>query len=926
MNVEGKKHRARLLLLVGLVNSLTVTILCIVTSLIGLFEIPELDFYDLLTKTKSTKKINPHIVLVGVTESDIKYLNGWPISDRNLAIILNKIKAQSPHSIALDIYRDFPVFEGYSELQKVFETTPNLIGVENVLLSTDPNEVIAQSVAPPEFLAQNNQVAIANLIFDQDFVVRRAFLAVVPPNSRDQKSKLSLSARLALDYLADKDIKPKAISNQQFSYQLGKSIFYRLKKNSGGYTKAQIRGNQILINYQGEPCNIAEKCMFKQVSIQDLLENNIPSDLFKDKIVIFGAFSSSLNDFFYTPYDSPMYGIEIHGHITSQIIEAALEGNALIKTLPELVEWLWIFLWVSTGSLFGILLGQKRWEFAGIFPISAFLILINHHLFSNNIWLPIVAPFAGIYLSLITAAIYLFWQQLKSYTQDLEVQVMERTVELEKKNQVLAIQNIQLDKAREIADAANRAKSQFLANMSHELRTPLNAILGFSQLMNRDPNLNLTQDTYLSIINRSGEHLLGLINDVLDMAKIEAGQMSLNVNSFDLRATLGVIGETFILKAAEKGLDLEFVIQDSVPQYIMGDEKKIRQILLNLLSNSLKFTEFGFVRLLVQVAEKEEEQYVLSFVVQDTGEGIKETEIQTIFTSFTQTESGVRSNQGTGLGLPISRKFVRMMGGDIFVTSRVGVGTTVRFTIKVQSVLKELIQLPQKQQRVIALAPNQAVYKILIVDDHWVNRKLLEQLLTHIGFTVKEAENGQEAIALWESWQPHLIWTDVRMPILNGYDMTREIRRREMRKCAENGSIEKTIILAITASILKEEEIRIAASGCDGFVRKPFQEDEVLNLMKSFLDIQYLYEDLQRDLPISKGYGSSTIDKSNLHAQISLTSQQWRENLKNNAIVGDDQNIFLLLEELPTAAKDLKATLKGWTEEFRFDLIQDLLL
>ena len=442
--------------------------------------------------------------------------------------------------------------------------------------------------------------------------------------------------------------------------------------------------------------------------------------------------------------------------------------------------------------------------------------------------------------------------------------------------------------------------------------------------MNRDPNLNSTQDTYLSIINRSGKHLLELINDVLDMAKIEAGRMSLNISSFNLKSTLETIEEIFILKAAEKQLELEFLIQDSVPKIIKSDEKKLRQILLNLLGNSIKFTDSGLVRLLVEVVEKNNEEYILSFTVEDTGDGIKDTEISSLFTAFIQTESGLKSNQGTGLGLPISRKFVQMMGGDIFVTSQVGQGTAFRFTIAVQESQDTIAIAPETPPKVIGLAPNQKTFKVLIVDDQWVNRKLLEQLLAGIGFEIQEAENGREAIAVWESWQPHLIWTDIRMPILDGYELSREIRQREQQCNIDTSSKQRTIILAITASILKEEEDKIAESGCDGFVRKPFQENEILTLMQDFLQVRYLYEEKRNSIPPSTKQ-PSPINNSDLRIQLEKIPGEWREELKRNVIVGDDQKIFLLLEELPDSARCLKQILKDWTEEFRFDLIQDLL-
>ena len=288
MSNNSKKSSNFYLLKIILGNSLIVTCLSITLSLLGILEIPELDFYDLLKRRQPTQEIDPHIVLVGVTESDLEYLNGWPISDRDLAKILNKIKSHNPHSIALDIYRDFPVFEGYEELEAFFKTTPNVIGIETIQLSSDQNEVIAQPIKPPPVLAEKNQVAIANLSFDQDFAIRRAFLAARPPDS--DESKLSLAARLAIDYLADQNIQLTPIPNQDFTYQLGKSKFAILNPNAGGYagdySKKHIRGNQILLNYRGKPCNFEANCRFKKISVEELLESQIETNLLKNKIVI----------------------------------------------------------------------------------------------------------------------------------------------------------------------------------------------------------------------------------------------------------------------------------------------------------------------------------------------------------------------------------------------------------------------------------------------------------------------------------------------------------------------------------------------------------------------------------------------------------------------------------------------------------------
>lgn len=393
----------------------------------------------------------------------------------------------------------------------------------------------------------------------------------------------------------------------------------------------------------------------------------------------------------------------------------------------------------------------------------------------------------------------------------------------------------QVQTAKEVADAANKAKSEFLANMSHELRTPLNAILGFVQIMTKDKALLPEHKEHLEIIGRSGEHLLTLINDVLEMSKIEAGHLTLNETSFDLFRLLHSLHEMLDLKAELKGLQLIFDRAPAVPQYIRADESKLRQVLLNLLSNGIKFTEQGHVFLRVGLEADLDATPSLSFEVTDTGAGIAVEDLDRLFEAFGQTETGRNSQEGTGLGLPISRRFVRLMGGDIQVESCLGIGSTFKFMIPLQLAEPLAVQTLEPRKRVIGLEPGQPTYRILVVEDKWANRQLLVRLLTPLGFEVREAKNGVEAVACCQTWQPHLIWMDMRMPEMDGYEATRRIKASEYSWSPK--------ILALTANAFEEERLVALAIGCDDFIRKPCQEEVILEKIAEHLGVRYLYDE-----------------------------------------------------------------------------------
>jgi signal transduction histidine kinase/DNA-binding NarL/FixJ family response regulator len=541
--------------------------------------------------------------------------------------------------------------------------------------------------------------------------------------------------------------------------------------------------------------------------------------------------------------------------------------------------------------------------FSYILLTGGTLVVSSYFAFLAGWWIPVIAPIIALTGSASTVALY---QMLKLQQQRLE----------------LTSQKLILEQEKIKAEAASQAKSDFLAKMSHELRTPLNAILGFSQIISHSSELNAEHREYIDIINRSGEHLLELINDILDLSKIEAGMISLEESSFDLYALIDNLEEISKLKAAHKNLQLTVNINSDVPQYITTDKKKLRICLLNLLSNALKFTHSGSVKLQVTLPPELEfktDDFRLVFEVKDTGLGIAPEEIDQLFKDFVQTKTGKSSTEGTGLGLSITQSFVELLGGKITVNSVVGEGTVFQFDIKLSKTNSWSVN-SQNSQKIIALEPAQTVYRILIVDDIQENRVLLVKLLETIGFEVREATNGQEAVALWQNWQPHLIWMDSRMPVMNGLEATREIRAKEKEHSQPPQF--KTIIIFLTANSLEDKQGEILAAGCDDLVLKPFSDELIFNKMAQYLGVRYLYADLTKTTGSSRLFNTiDQIPRSFFQKELATMPLSWLNALSEAALSLDEDSVLQLIEQIPENQASLAEVLKDLVINFRLDVI-----
>ncbi|GBF82170.1 CHASE domain-containing protein [Aphanothece sacrum] len=505
--------------------------------------------------------------------------------------------------------------------------------------------------------------------------------------------------------------------------------------------------------------------------------------------------------------------------------------------------------------------------------------------------LPIIAKALATFilvLSLTGILIVYFWKIIDNKNK-IEQLIKQRNAELVKTKEYLEKlieeSNIQLQEAKQ-------KKTELLGQMSHELRNPLNILLGFLEVFKREQTLTPEQQDNLAIMCRSGEYLRSLFNNILELSKLEIGNISLKATTFNLRDLINWVIEMFRLKATGKNLQIMIYIDPDVPQYIKTDDNKLRQILINLLDNAIKFTDQGSVTIRLASDNQDwnledntndwQPQQILFFAIEDTGRGIALENQVKIFEPFVREHE----RDGAGLGLAITEKLVNLMGGNIQVKSQLNKGTLIHFNIGFN--LPEESEIPTRQSRynVIGLAPNQPEYRLLVVDDQRENRQLLIKLLRPIGFQIKEGENGQEAVEICKNWQPNLIFMDTRMPIMDGYEAIEKIKALTQ--------INQPVIITITSESREAQKNKRSATIGDDILRKPFEIQRVLDKLVTHLGVSYRYES-QAIEAVEQDQESVVLNRESLE----VMSSDWIVQVQGAANAGDGQRLYQLIEEIP---------------------------
>jgi signal transduction histidine kinase/CheY-like chemotaxis protein len=486
---------------------------------------------------------------------------------------------------------------------------------------------------------------------------------------------------------------------------------------------------------------------------------------------------------------------------------------------------------------------------------------------------------------------------------DDEVGDMIGAIEVFKENtQKLISSEHQLKLAMEDAKNANKAKSIFLARMSHELRTPLNAILGFANILKKSMNATIQEKDNLNIIKKSGEHLLNIINEILELSKIEAGKIELNPKTFNLFELIKEIENIFAFRCESKELRFTINLSKNLPSLIYADEQRLRQILINLLGNSLKFTKEGEISLYIYELNNK-----LFFEVKDSGIGIDKKNQEKIFKPFEQIKLDNYTQQGTGLGLSITKELITLMGGTIYLKSKLGYGSEFYFSINYEKAQNENLLVFSKNINIIGMKNQNFGKTILVVDDIKENRDLIVQLLTFYGFKTIEASSGIEALEIFENQKEEkidLIFMDILMENLDGLETMKIIREKEKHI--------NIPIIALSANVFEEDKKEALERGANDFLPKPVEEKEILIILEKYLDIKLEYEEMKNE------------EKKDIFFELKNQPKEFFDKLNEQVLLMDNETILILIKEYQLS-NDLQNHIENLIKEFKYQELMDLL-